>query len=176
MKKITFQTDKFYAVVSYLTGPVTYQFSTQEEQDIFIQDVEQSSEVVYALTPRQIKLEAHKQLSLKYAGGIAYLIVRKLEKEVAYNKHAPTLHQVQHTVKELLTELSPYLINQQGWTEEANLQIHLSKHLALVNTWRINIATKRDKSVNFTNYLHGICALAVDYSLLPPKKPKTVKK
>ncbi len=175
MKQITIDSNKFYVAVPQGNGDALYEFTTQDDQDSFIQELEARGDSPYALTPQQIKLEAHKQLSLQYAGGIAYLIVRKLEKEIAYNKHAPTLHQVQHTVKVLLTELSPYLINRQGWTEEANLQIHLSKHLALVNTWRINIATKRDKSVNFTNYLHGICALTVDYTLLPPKKPKAVK-
>ena len=176
MNIINFQSDKFYAVVSYLSGSVTYQFSTQEEQDNFIQDVEQSAEVVYALTPQQIKLEAHRQLSLKYAGGIAYLIVRKLEKEVAYDKHAPRLAQIQHTVKALLTELSPYLINHHASSEEVNLQIHINKQLPLANAWHIKSCGKRNASVNFTNYLHAICAVTVDHKLTPPKKLMPLKK
>lgn len=170
MKKITFQSDKFYAVVSYLSGPVTYEFSTQEDQDRFIEEVEQSAEVVYALTPQQIKLETHKQLSLKYTGGIAYLIVRKLEKEINYNKHSPTLNQVQNTIKALLTELSPYLINLHNSKEEVNLQIHINKQLPLAIDWRIKVCNKMDTSVNFTNYLHRVCNLTVDHTLIPPKK------
>lgn len=176
MKKITIQTDKFYVAVPHDNHDALFEFNTQDGQDSFIQELEARGDSPYALTPQQIKLEAHKQLSLRYAGGIAYLIVRKLEKEVAYNKHAPTLNQVQHTVNALLTELSPYLLNLNGWTEEMNLQTHLNKRLPLANTWRLKIVSIREKSVNFTNYLHSICALTVDYSLIPPKKPSPVKK
>lgn len=172
MKKLTIESGKFYVAVPHDKGETLYEFSSQEDQANFILDVEARAEHAYALTSQQIKLEAHKQLSLKYAGGIAYLIVRKLEKEVAYNKHAPTLHQVHHTVKALLTELSPYLLNHHGSSEEVNLQIHLNKYLPLANTWRMKIGSKREKSVNFTNYLHAVCAVTVDYSLIPPKKQK----
>lgn len=175
MKKIKIQSGKFYVAVPQGNGEALFEFNTQVDQDSFIQELEARGDSPYALTPQQIKLEAHKQLSLQYAGGIAYLIVRKLEKEVAYDKHAPTLNQVQNTVKALLTELSPYLLNPHGSSEDVNLQIHLNKHLPIANTWKMKMTSKRDKSVNFTNYLHGICALAVDYSLLPPKKPKPLK-
>lgn len=170
MKKITIQSDNFYVSVPHEKGEALFEFSTQEHQNNFIQEIKSRGELAYALTPLQIKLEVHKKLSLKYKGGIVYLIIKKLEKELDFKNNILSQTKVLFTIKSLLTELSPYLTNHHSSSEDLNLQIHLNEQLPLSAKWLLSMTDKNDKGIHFTNYLHRVCNLTVDHTLTPPQK------
>lgn len=176
MKKITIQSGKFYVSVPHDKGEALFEFSTSEEQDNFIQEIESRGELAYSLTPQQIKLEVHKQLSLKYTGGIAYITIKKLEKELNFKNNIFSQTKVLFAIKSLLIELSPYLVNHHSLSEDLNLQIHINEQLQLAIKWDLSMTDKNDKGMHFTKYLHRVCNLTVDQSLTPPSKQSSVKK
>ena len=176
MKKNTIQSGKFYVSVPHDKGEALFEFSTQEGQDNFIQEIESRGEFAYALTPLQIKLEVHKQLSLKYMGGIAYITIKRIRKEISFKDDGVFYNNFSFTIKTLLTELSPYLFNYHGSSEDTNLQIHIYDQLALAIKWKSTVINRNNFEGHFTSYLHRVCNSIVDHKLTPPKKQSSVKK
>jgi hypothetical protein len=156
MKKITFQSDKFYALVSYLTGPVTYKFSSQEEQDKFIEEVEQSAEFAYTLTPLQIKLEVHKQMSIKSPLGLPLYIVKSFTKDGKLTDGVPSVWTYQPQLINVINELSPYLLNKHGYPSVNNLEVVIREELILARKWYSKSISKFDKYVSYSTYVRGV--------------------
>lgn len=176
MKKITIQSDKFYVAVPHAKGEALFEFSTKDDQDSFIQELESRGDEAHALTPLQIKIEVHKQASIKSPLGLPLYIIKSRIKDGTLTDGVPSVWTYQPQLINAIKEMSPYLQNKHGYPAKDNIEVIIREELILASKWYGKCISKNDKYVSFSGYVRGVFDRIIDKSLLPPSKPNQVKK
>lgn len=176
MKKITIQSGKFYVAVPHSAGEALFEFDTEDDQNSFIQELEVRGDTPSALSPLQIKIGVHKQLSIKSPLGLPLFIVKNFIKDGRLTDGLPCVWKYQYQLNNGIKEMAPYLQNKHGYSAEDNLEVVIREQVILANKWYSRSLSKLDTYVSYSSYVRGVLDRILDKSLLPPSKAKPIKK